>query len=47
MEATARIVGLRVAYARSYLRKIVNLRLNLRLPTPGDYRKLRRRFLPG
>jgi len=39
-DATARTIGLRVKYARNYLKKIVNLRLNLRLPTPDDFRKL-------
>ena len=39
-EATADAVNLRVGYARNYLKKIVNLRLNLRLPTSQDYRKL-------
>jgi photosystem II stability/assembly factor-like uncharacterized protein len=39
-DAAARIVPLRVSYARNYLKKIVNLRLNLRLPTHQDYRGL-------
>ena len=39
-DAAKRTVALRVAYARNYLKKIVNLRMNLRLPTVDGYREL-------
>jgi hypothetical protein len=38
--STTEVVHKRVAYARNYLKKIVNLRLNLHLPTATDYREM-------
>jgi photosystem II stability/assembly factor-like uncharacterized protein/predicted small integral membrane protein len=39
-EVPARAVGLSLAYARNYLRKIVNLRLNLQLPAPSEFKQM-------
>jgi len=40
------VAAARVAYARNYLRKIINLRLNLRLPDAKDVALLLRRGVP-
>jgi photosystem II stability/assembly factor-like uncharacterized protein len=39
-DVPGRAVAVSLAYARDYLKKIVNLRLNLRLPAPSEFKQM-------